>query len=298
MERTTPDFRPHDAMLLWLDHCAVEGKSDYTIRNYQSAIESFLQTCSAMSIADVSSNHLIAHLARIRGTGVQPATVAWHQRHLNAWLGWLYERGDIPRDPRRGVGRVKVPTRHQRAVTPEIRAKLLRVLRDRPPLRTGALSLPQHYFRNIALVEVLWATWARREELAQAQWEDVDWRRRVLLLRHTKTGQERTVPLSAEAVQALREYHIREAGRADVGPMFGMSGNAIRLVLQRAAERAGVKVSAHDFRRGGVANARAKGIDIAHAMQIMGHTTPTMTIHYSRTGEEDAAIEAYRRLLG
>src|SRR5690606_5223898 len=114
------DFRPHDAMELWLDQCAVEGKSSYTIRNYREAISAFLKTSPLLDVKSITSNHVIAHLARIRGTGVEASTVAWHQRHLNAWLGWLYDRGDLDRDPRRGIQRVRVIQKKLPAVTPDM----------------------------------------------------------------------------------------------------------------------------------------------------------------------------------
>jgi len=106
-------------------------------------------------------------------------------------------------------------------------------------------------------------------------------------------------------VATLTEIGFREwlEGRED-GPLFlAMGGrrlgsDGLRQLLERLERAAGVEVHAHAFRRGFARKMRRSGLDLGETAALMGHSSLTMTRHYSQVGEEEAAIDAYRRLIG
>lgn len=118
-----------------------------------------------------------------------------------------------------------------------------------------------------------------------------------------KGQKQRRTPFDLPTKRALLEYAARERGRED-GPLFvsqlgnRLSGDGLRQVLERLERLAGVEVHAHAFRRGFARRMRRSGLDLGETAALMGHTTLTMTRHYSQAGEEEAAIDAYRRLIG
>ena len=83
--------------------------------------------------------------------------------------------------------------------------------------------------RDIALVEMLWSTGMRREEIARACIEHVDFAGGFIVVPTSKNGRPRIVPLSPKLLQAMR----RLIGRRESGPILNMSGNAIRQRLRR-----------------------------------------------------------------
>lgn len=43
---------------------------------------------------------------------------------------------------------------------------------------------------------------------------------------------------------------------------------------------------------------RRAGVDMDHLQTMLGHSTPVMSRLYSASGEEAAALDAYRRMVG
>ncbi len=71
-----------------------------------------------------------------------------------------------------------------------------------------------------------------------------------------------------------------------------LTSNAIRMLLQGLAHRAGVEAASHDFQRAFAARMRRSGLDLGHVARLLGHFTLTMTLQCSEEGE-GAAIAAY-----
>ena len=68
----------------------------------------------------------------------------------------------------------------------------------------------------------------RRGELLALEWQDIDLQRRELLVRQSKNGKSRIVPLTRRAYLTLD--NMRRAGCEVV---FPLSGNAVRLAFER-----------------------------------------------------------------
>src|SRR5262249_24670229 len=102
-------------------------------------------------------------------------------RRAGAW-GYLKE------NPAKAVRKAKEPPGRMRYLTPEERAALLDVASD--PLRPLIIAALQ--------------TGARRSELLNLRWGDVDIRGRTVTFRRTKNGDRRVVPLTETLADTLR----------------------------------------------------------------------------------------------
>lgn len=114
----------------------------------------------------------------------------------------------------------------------------------------------------------------------------------------------RAVPFDVKAKEALLEYMVSVRGR-EPGPLFlarrgvRLSPDALYQAVSKLAARAGVgEAGLHAFRRGFAVRVRKAGVDMDHLQTMLGHSTPVMSRLYSATGEESAALDAYRRLVG
>ena len=96
------------------------------------------------------------------------------------------------RNPAKGIKHFKEEER-DRWVTPE----------ELPRLAEEIDKLPNLYIRAALWLYLLIGT--RKNELLQAKWEHVDWRRAELLIPNPKQGKKHRVPLPAAAVEILRE---------------------------------------------------------------------------------------------
>jgi integrase len=83
----------------------------------------------------------------------------------------------------------------------------------------------------------------------------------------------------------------RLAGVRTVGPVLGMSSNAIRLVLQRAG-----LPSAHAWRRGWAVNALSMGVSEASAQAAAGWSSGEIGSRYTRTLAGELAVSEFGRV--
>ncbi len=140
--------------------------------------------------------------------------------------------------------------------------------------------------RDKALVEVLWSCGLRRSELTKLNAEDVNLSEGFLVIRTSKTGRPRVVPLSPAARHALRKHLC---GRTQ-GSVFGMTPNAVRLLLQRLGAP-----SAHAWRRGWAVEALRNGVSEASVRAAAGWSNGAMVARYTRALSGELAIEEFQR---
>jgi integrase len=156
------------------------------------------------------------------------------------------------------------------------------------------------------------ATGARRGELAALRWENVTIEggadgvergtatirasfaetKAGVTLKSTKTGRERSVPLSSLAIEALRLQRFRQAedafkaeeGYENQGFVFAdLLGRAHRplaftLAFRTVAKKAGVTKRLHDARHWTASHLLAAGVDVRTVATILGHSSPQTTL--------------------
>lgn len=295
MHHTIPTISPHDFLSLFLVSREEKNCAPVTIRNYARAAGSFLASPAIPeNLADIEPKHVLLWLSGLRTAGMSASNRAWHQRHAFAFLGWLYKTDIIARDPRRGIDRIMVPDIKRPQVVEADMIKLLTAAAARIKL-DGEPVL--HYYRNIAIIRMLWATGLRRRELCDLEYADLDIEARTITVQQGKGMKRRQNPFDVATKRALLEYILHERGKAE-GSLFGVSQNALRMTLRALNVKAGVSVTPHQFRRGFARRTRRAGLDIAEVASLMGHSDLQMTRVYSGEGEQEAAFEAYRRLIG
>lgn len=183
--------------------------------------------------------------------------------------------------------------------------------------------------------EALWTlaltTGMREAELLGLRWSDIDFRAGTVTVNQTlawaggkhyfsepKITSRRTIPLTAQALEALKAHRKRQAeerlkaGEAwqDLGLVFCTStGNLLnpsnllnrwwRAVLKKAGIE--LKVRFHDLRHTVATLLLARGVLVKTVQAILGHATASMTLdqygHVLRGAERQAA-DTLQRLLG
>ena len=131
------------------------------------------------------------------------------------------------------------------------------------------------------MVRLALETAMRQGELVDLSWEDIDLAKRVALLRETKNGTARTVPLSARALEVLRSP---ATGRPASGKLFEISvGRAVTHAFAKACEAAGIEdLRFHDLRHEATSRLfeRTDFRDIEIAA-VTGHKTMEMLKRYA-----------------
>ena len=148
-----------------------------------------------------------------------------------------------------------------------------------------ALSLAKS-LRNKAIIEVLWSSGVRRKELTEIRVQDIDYGGGYIVVRQSKTGKPRIVPISPIARRAIRKYLC---GRG-AGLLFNMSSNSVRLLLKRLGAP-----SAHAWRRGWAVQALRNGVSETSVRAAAGWSSGAMVARYTRALSGELAVEEFQR---
>ncbi len=140
--------------------------------------------------------------------------------------------------------------------------------------------------RDLALVEVLWSTGMRRDEIAKALIEHIDFVGGFIVVPTSKNGRPRVVPISFKALQCLRKL----IGRRESGSVFNMTGNAIRLRLRRLDIP-----SAHAWRRGWAVQALRNGVSETSVRAAAGWSSGAMVARYTSALSGELAVREFQR---
>ncbi|MBN8767091.1 MAG: site-specific integrase [Thiobacillus sp.] len=148
-----------------------------------------------------------------------------------------------------------------------------------------------------ALIVVAVETAARLGELLSVTWTDVDLQKRVMVLRGidgrgTKNADAfRAVPLSTEALRALKE--VKNLPASIDGRVFywWKASDSFNKTWRRARARAGVEgLRFHDLRHEATSRLFEKGVfDSMEVASITGHKTLQMLKRYTHLRAEDLA---------
>lgn len=108
----------------------------------------------------------------------------------------------------------------------------------------------------------------RRSEILQLKRADVDLEKKYLVIRHSKSGHSRVLPLTDQAAQAV-EYWMSQS---ETDKVFDVSANAVRLAFERLCKKTGIQnFHWHDFRHCATSNFAEMGLSPVELMALTGH---------------------------
>ena len=131
------------------------------------------------------------------------------------------------------------------------------------------------------------ATGMRRGEIVKLHWRDINIQNRTALLRETKNGEDRVIPLSPTAINILQE---QAAQIGALGRVFNTTGSALQQAWVRVLKRAEINnLHFHDLRHEAISRFFEKGLSVPEVALISGHKTPAMLFRYTHLKPEAIA---------
>lgn len=276
--------------------------SAHTARAYLADVAGLLEHAHRMgrdAPADLDLRTLRSWLALQQTSGKARTTLARRATAARVFTAWLARTGRTATDPGAALAS---PRAHQtlpavlsaHEASDLIRAAVEAVGDDSP---TG--------LRDVAVLELLYATGVRVGELCGLDVDDVDGDRRVVRVLG-KGRKERTVPFGQPAERALAAW--LRAGRPRLatptsGPalLLGTRGGrldqrAVRtLVHRRIAEVPGAPdIGPHGLRHSAATHLLEGGADLRSVQELLGHASLATTQRYTHV-TTDRLRRAYRQ---
>jgi integrase/recombinase XerC len=272
---------------------AVRNASAHTVTAYASDIAQFVAFLEAEELPteprDIESRILRRYLARLHRLGSAKASTARKLASLRAFFKYLLRKGLIDLDPTLGLSSPRLDKRLPKFLRHEqVDALMTHVDISRP------LGM-----RDLALLEVLYATGTRVSELSGMNVRDMDLGAaevRVL----GKGSKERITLLGRAAVEAV-ELYLR-SGRSQLLPRNGKEENAlflnksgsrlsvrsVRRILDRhfAEVSDEMKISPHVIRHTFATHMLENGADLRAIQELLGHSSVSTTQIYTHVSGE------------
>lgn len=274
-----------DYLNMYLATLRIEGKSPATLEQYYLRIRQML-TFIGKEAADITLYDLRYYLACYRKVRkVSNTTLDTVRRYIRAFFGWLSAEGHISQNP-------------AAALKPIQRQQVLK--KEYSPVELEKIRNACQTKRDIALIEVLYATGARVSEISGLNISDVDFDRlEVKVL--GKGNKERIVYITERCAMYLKEYIESRKDYEDSlfvstrAPHDRLKKAGIERALRGLGKRAGVEnVHPHRYRRTLATNLINRGCNIQDVQQILGHSDISTTqIYYVHNQETTKA--AYKR---
>ena len=276
------------------EHLAmVRNLSDNSIRGYVGDLESFLahmEKLNVLEFKDLTIEHIRSWLANLQTTGVARSTLTRRIVSIRAFTNWAAANGWLTSD----LGaKLAIPKAHR--TLPEIlnvdeAAQVLKALEVKAGEEITAINL-----RDLAMLEVLYASGIRVSELCGLNLGDIDQNRNTLSV-IGKGDRQRVVPLGIPAIKALQNYLSN--GRAEFlnnksadAVFLGTRGKRIdqrtvREVVYEAMKAVGATMGPHGIRHSAATHLLEGGADLRTVQEILGHASLATTQIYTHVSPE------------
>ena len=276
------------------EHLAmVRNLSENSIRGYVGDLESFLahmEKLKVLEFKDLTIEHIRSWLANLQTTGVARSTLTRRIVSIRAFTNWAAANGWLDSD----LGaNLSIPKAHR--TLPEVldvdeAAQILKALEVKAGEETTAVNL-----RDLAMLEVLYASGIRVSELCGLNLSDIDTSRNTLSV-IGKGDRQRVVPLGIPAMKALQNYLNIARGeflnnKSADAVFLGSRGKRIdqrtvREVVYDAMKAVGATMGPHGLRHSAATHLLEGGADLRTVQEILGHASLATTQIYTHVSPE------------
>ncbi len=275
--------------------------SPHTVKAYGRDLALFTAFCdehyggAAWAWAGVDRLAMRSFMAALQGRGLAKRSVARAISALRTFYRFLGARHGMEVNPARGV---RLPKLEKRLPALLDRTQVEELFRFAEALADSGEFAD---FRELAILETLYATGMRLSEIAGLNLADLDLVSDQVKVRG-KGKKERLLPLGSYAVRALRRYYRARdqllaglpAGKGDQRAAFlshrgarltprGIQG-IVRRCFAAIGARAGLKT--HSLRHSFATHLLDAGADLRAVQELLGHSSLSTTQVYTHTSVE------------
>jgi integrase len=227
----------------------------------------------------------------LEALGTKPATMNRYKAMFSAVYRYGKERDKVQVNPVRDVKQQRVNNTMIRYLLPKEETRLRSVLNSHiAACGPQNERLKKHLIHRVCELDVALGTGMRKGEQYNLRWSDVDFTRRVIVLKDTKNGTSRTIPMIDDVIAAMRVLKQmplvrkpRSMDRPNNTPqdaVFSVGDN--KKWWYATLEEAKIKdLRWHDLRHTFCSRLAQSGASLKLIQEAAGHKTIQMAARYS-----------------
>jgi integrase/recombinase XerD len=263
------------------------GYAAGTVASYRENLAPFTHYLKQNRIEDlrkVTASVIDAYRHRVMATPLAAESKALRLRPVKRLFEHLVATHKLLINPAEGI--VETCRKH-RKIGPVLSPQEIETLMARPD------STRRVHLRNRAIMELMYASGMRVNELVHLNVQDVDLFDRTVFIGKGKGRKQRVVPMGKTAATWLEQYLDKIRPRWLCGGQIRLflnhhgrplTGDSVRSMLRHYRIAAGIKkpVSPQTLRRTCATHLLAAGADIRYVQELLGHRRLVTTQFYTR----------------
>ena len=276
----------------FLDFLALErGLKPRSCAAYRSDLKRFLAYLDDRGAdggpREVDHLLLREYVGHLHREGMAPGSIRRAQSALRAYFGFLTGEGIVAENPSDRMDRPAAGRKLPEFLSQDEAARVVEAVDPDSPV----------YWRDRAVLELLYATGMRVSELTRLGLVDLDLEHASCLV-FGKGGKERLVPVGSTAIDVVERYVRSVRPALDRGKGGGavflnqrgtpLSRMSVWMIVTRAASRAGVerRISPHTLRHSCATHLLEGGADLVVVQELLGHADISTTQIYTHLDRE------------
>ena len=269
--------------------------SAHSIRAYLGDLRSLINYLDKLGLTDISSlelAHLRSWLANQNVRGGARTSISRRAVSVRLFTKWAFKNSYIASD----VGASLATPKGHRTLPGVLDINSAALAMDSLAARASDEETPLS-LRDVAMVELLYATGARVSELCGLDVEDIDFNRNTIRVLG-KGNKERTIPMGKPAVHALEVWLAK--GREDLATdlsakavFLGARGGRIdqrtvrSVVYEALSAIEGIeRMGPHGLRHSAATHLLEGGADLRTVQEILGHASLATTQIYTHVSTQ------------
>lgn len=292
----------------YMEYCEYRKRLDpKTLKAYRIDLKQYENYCFALP--DPFSKNTVDHFITSLHRQYKPKTVRRKIASLKAFFHHMEYRETLDENP---FSKLDLRFREARLLPKTIPFHSIQTFLSTLYAQKGQAASEYQLrciIRDIAVIELLFATGMRISELCSLKPSDIDLKSSNILI-YGKGAKERMIQLgNPEVINALSLY--QEVFREDIdacGYFFvnrlqhRLSDQSVRFMINRYAELAGIRqhITPHMFRHSFATLLLEQDVDIRYIQRMLGHSSISTTeiyTHVSNAKQKDILVHKHPRNL-
>ncbi len=264
----------------------ISDRSEYTIKNYKTDLNQFLQSVGDKNISDITKADIAKFRMFLQSKKRKSSTIARKLASVNSFFEYLVDLELVTSSPVSKSHRPKISQKIPSSLSNEeiqmvlsscenLLEKIIVVLMLTTGIRSSELL---NIKRSDILIERNGRTFAPDTILENGVTGD-----EIAYIKiKGKGGKERIVPLSGKPLYIFVQY--LEKNREE--DLFPFSYHTLRRLINNIGKRSGLSLHPHKLRHTAATIALKSGAELRVIQELLGHASPLTTARYAKVGHE------------